>query len=106
MAPAARLAGAREIKWRVAHRGVTSADYRVPLPQHRGHLAGEQACLLAGEGLDEQAARACLVDGLLEGADDLVGSAGDRDGRSSAVTANSTKSSTWRRCQRGSWTSG
>jgi len=51
------------------------------LLQHRDHLAGEQARLFAGERLDEQPARAGLVDDPLEGGDDLTGGAGDRDGR-------------------------
>jgi hypothetical protein len=42
---------------------------------------GEQARLLQGKGLDEQPAHAGRIDRLLEGVDDLAGSAGDRDGR-------------------------
>src|SRR5580693_2671409 len=52
----------------------------VALLQRRDHLTGEQARLLAGEGLDEHPARAGLVDDLLEGSGHLFGGAGDRDG--------------------------
>ena len=58
-----------------------SGGSRAALLQRRDHLTGEQAGLLAGEGLDEQPPHAGRVESLLEGADDLVGGAGDRDGR-------------------------
>ena len=60
---------------------VAASGRGIPLPQHRDHLLGEQACLLPGEGLDEQPACAGRVEGLLEGIDDLVGGAGDRERR-------------------------
>src|SRR5579863_6118123 len=53
----------------------------VALLEYRDYLAGEEGGLVAGEGLDEEAAGPRLVDELLQGVDDLIGSAGDGDDR-------------------------